>query len=386
MAMAACATVTRRAVLKTISAGAATVAFPWHALAKEERLDPRAYAHGLDIVTLNDKPLMIWSSWGYPPQPTGAPNWEHDVYCASLEAARPVVRPRVLVRAPEAQEPASAAVNDRQQLLITCEDGSDGIHQRAGLWNADLSPRVAYPLAVGRGGHSGHAAAIGDTFLVAFAEGWSRQHAAQSFRGLGAGEGIWLRWLDSQGAPGRLVKVSGHADGENNDWPMLAASQQNALIVWQQFPTRALKAALVSPTGVAKPFELVRELATGYAYDVCYLPSQRLYVVVAAQSRGGFCALIDLQGRLVYSTQSVPPITSEGRAVPSRFGSHMLYPVSPSGAAVLAIDRASAKVERTFSFSKSWEPMGTSAIWLTPRKALVASLTKAEITFEPIQF
>ena len=63
-------------------------------------------------------------------------------------------------------------MNSKGTLLMTCEDGDGGINQRAGMWDSSLRVLRKYPITIRRGGHSGHVAAMGERFLVAYSEGW----------------------------------------------------------------------------------------------------------------------------------------------------------------------------------------------------------------------
>src|SRR5207244_3663961 len=126
-------------------------------------------------------------------------HWQHDVYYSWLNPARPVLDVQTLAADDEAQEPASAAINSRGRILMSCEDGDGDINQRAGLWDAALNPIRAYPFTIRDGGHSGHVAALGDKFLVLYSEGWIDGGGVDN---LGTGDDVWARIVDNDGNTG----------------------------------------------------------------------------------------------------------------------------------------------------------------------------------------
>src|SRR5476651_580190 len=136
------------------------------AVAGDQEEDHRAWQHGVDLLRVGDKLLVVWGSPGNPPRSNLGGDWQHDVYYAWLNTSAAqtaaTIEPRVLVSQPEAQEPPSVAINTRGTILMTSEDGNGGINQHAGLWDSALQVLHEYPFTIRRGGHSGHVAALGD--------------------------------------------------------------------------------------------------------------------------------------------------------------------------------------------------------------------------------
>lgn len=120
---------------------------------------------------MNGRNLLIWSSWGNPPSVTLGGNWEHDIYYSWVDPCTLVVTPTILLKANEAQEPPSTAVNNRGNIFLTWEDDENGINQYAAFWDA-RSEKIGKKFLVRAGGHSGHTAASKDKFLVAYSEDW----------------------------------------------------------------------------------------------------------------------------------------------------------------------------------------------------------------------
>src|SRR4051812_12566151 len=75
-------------------------------------VDHRAYMHGVNLMQLGGKDIVLFSSNGYPPTlPTG--EWKSKMSYSVIDKnnAAATFSPKILVSAPGAQEPASAAVN-----------------------------------------------------------------------------------------------------------------------------------------------------------------------------------------------------------------------------------------------------------------------------------
>src|SRR3954471_23829781 len=76
--------------------------------------DHRAWQHGIDLLRVGPRLLLVWGSPGNPPVPNIGGDWQHDVYYAWLPettaqfATAPLaIEPQILVARPEAQEPPS---------------------------------------------------------------------------------------------------------------------------------------------------------------------------------------------------------------------------------------------------------------------------------------
>ncbi|MBC7951790.1 MAG: hypothetical protein H7Z12_08250 [Rhodospirillaceae bacterium] len=164
-------------------------------------------------------------------------NWTHDVFVA--DAGTPT-QPKPLIVAPEAQEPASAAISSDGRIMVTMEDGwntDSETTQRFGLYNADLTPVAAYPQLV---------AAAGRRFVVFYSDGWVKGGGVDD---LGSGQDVMARIFDSDGHLLRHVAI---ASGRSDWWPVLASSDRRTLLVWQRFvkgQTHAkLMMAVLNPT------------------------------------------------------------------------------------------------------------------------------------------
>ena len=348
--------------------------------------DHRAWQHGVNLVMVGGKLLVVWGSAGDPPQPNLGGAWPHDVYYAWLPTpASPDVAPvesRILVAQPEAQEPPSVAVNRRGTILMTCEDGNGGINQHAGLWQ-DARPgsgalRVLrpYPFTIKRGGHSGHVAAMGDRFLATYGEGWVE---GAGWRGLGTGKYVFARIIADTGALGREIKLTSNRVANPRDgWPLVAASDRNGLVVWQRYPELTLQAALIDASeAVVRWLQIIDGLPERYAYDVEFSSQLGSYVVAGSSGDGGFVALVSQTGHITKIQRGLPPMASESRIILGGDGSKLVgvYPIHPHGVAVIRLSADSIELARIIDHPYVWDYSGTTGTFVAPERVLFATLS-----------
>ncbi|HEY4373223.1 MAG TPA: hypothetical protein VGN52_14935 [Burkholderiales bacterium] len=356
------------------------------ARAGDEDEDHRAWQHGIDLLRVDGRLLLIWGSAGNPPRPNLGGDWPHDIYYDWIDAAAPhaAITPHVLVSRPEAQEPPSAALNSRGAILVTAEDGEDDINQRAGLWDTQLRVRKRWPFTIRKGGHSGHAAALGENFLVAYGEDWQE---GGGFMDRGTGRNIYARLVDGSGGTGPEITLArGHRDG----WPVLAASDRNWLVAWQRYGAPpSLYAATVSGNGTAGAARLVADgLPLRYAYDVAYAAAVERFVVMGNRGAHAFLALLDRDGAAVLMRDGLPPLASEARVVVREGGGECIavYPMMPRGIAVLRVLPREVELVRTVDHAHRWDYMGTTGLFTAPGRVLLATLTLAGVRLFAFEF
>jgi hypothetical protein len=317
----------------------------------------------------------VWGSAGIPPRPNLGGDWPHDVYYAWVDRNGTTGSPQVLVSGPEAQEPPSAAINSLGTILMTCEDGDGSINQRAGMWDSSLRVVRKYPFTIKRGGHSGHVAALGPRFLVAYGEGWVD---GGGFLGLGTGKNVLARIVGSDGTLGREIhltsdRVARHRDG----WPLVAASKSNWLVVWQRYPELSLQAALIDASGGVARRKIVDGLTVRYAYDVAYTAQLDMYVVAGSLEESGFVSLVNPAGDIVTTQRGLPPMVSESRIVLGSDGTHAIgvYPVSPRGIAVVRMSAKAVDLVKIIDHPHPWDYSGTTGTFVAPGRVLFATLS-----------
>jgi hypothetical protein len=352
--------------------------------------DHRAWQHGVNLIAVGDKLLLVWGSPGNPPKANVGGDWQHDVYydlldVASINIIPPdqeliPVNPKVLVAMPEAQEPPSVAVNHQGNILMTSEDGNGGINQHAGLWNSELQVIRRYPFTIRRGGHSGHVAAIGNQFMVTYGEGWID---GGGWRNLGTGESIYARIVDSKGKVGRELKLT-EAENQNprDSWPLVACSSNCCLAIWQRYPALRLQAVLIDLSGkVFANQTIMDDLPARYSYDVEYSADIGSYIVAGTSGDHGFISLVSQTGRIIKTRHDLPPMAAESRLVLRSDGRQLtaVYPVSPKGVAVLNISNDSIALLRVIDKDYVWDYAGTTGLFTSPDQVLFATLSTSGI-------
>lgn len=338
--------------------------------------DHRAWQHGVELLKLNGKNILIWGSWDNPPVASPGQDWKHDIYYASMDSCGKITPPSLLVGGHEAQEPPSAAVNSHGKILITWEDGSDGINQYATFWNArDRKPDKKF--LIRDGGHSGHVAASQDRFLVAYSEDWV--DADDGFLGRGTGKNLLARIVEDNGRVGPEINISPGNSAKREDWPLVAGSASGWMIVWQRYPRRTLHAVVVSRAGAVLPQTLIaKDLRVGYHYDVQYIPALDAYFILAATTNSGVAVLIDAQGKILARNDKLPPIVSESRFVWTTGPSGIIgiYPLIPSGVALVHVTAKKITLQETLTADFQWDYIGTVGTFVSPSKAVFATLSK----------
>lgn len=351
--------------------------------------DHRAWQHGVNLLRVGGKLLLVWGSDGNPPRGNPGAAWQHDVYYAWLDplstADAAALTPQVLVSRPEAQEPPSVAINAGGVILMTSEDGNGGINQQAGLRDSSLRVLRPYPFLIKRGGHSGHAAAMGDRFLVTYGEGWVD---GGGWRGLGTGEKVFARSVDGEGRLGREIRLTpDHIAHPRDGWPLVAGSDTNWLVVWQRYPELSLQAAVIDAAGtVIKRRQLMDGLPLRYSYDVQFAPQLAAYVVAGSSGDGGFVALLGVDGTVIRTQRGLPPMASESRIVLGQDGAHHIgvYPVRPHGIAVVRLSAGAIELLKLIDHATIWDYAGTTGTFVAPGRVLFATLSRSGVRIIPV--
>lgn len=322
--------------------------------------DKRAYQHGINLVTVSEsRKLLFWSSAIGAPGADGT--WTHDIFVA--DAGTPT-QPKPIIAAPEAQEPASAAISTDGRIMVTMEDGwntNSVTAQRFGLYNSDLSPVAAYPQLVAEGGHSGHVAAAGRRFVVFYSDGWVKGGGVDD---LGSGQDVIVRIFDSDGHLLRHVAV---ASGKRDWWPLVASSDRRTLLVWQRFVkgqthAKLMMAVLDPATGtlVTPPRSLAEMTVRYYTYAVSWVPATRRFLVTGTTKAGtGFACLLDEQGRVLAKRSDLPPMVRE--AWPAVNGTNVVTLTAPTGGMLLSVADDRITPLRRYTDRTPWAGIGAAA-------------------------
>jgi len=280
--------------------------------------DLRAYMHGIEAVRNDDGSYWVmFSAAGMPPTgPDQDGSWPHDVYYAKWGAGDGNLKPAKFISQPEAQEPVSIARTKDGHILVTFEDGyaaSRVLAQRYGIYDAALKAIKAYPNDVLDGGHSGHVAATASNFVVFYSEGWVDHGGVDD---LGTGKGVYASVYDSNGDNARAVQV---APNVREWWPMLAASPEKVLLIWQRYVPGKLYADLrmaVLDPATGRLTTAPKTLKTGiqyYVYQTAYVAAVDRFLVTGTTHGGaGFAYLLDSAGRITATLTGLPATVREG--------------------------------------------------------------------------
>lgn len=364
-----------------------------------EHTDPRAFQHGIDYVpTSNGQQLLIWSSAGIRPMgPDINGNWTHDVYFSTVKPqanSAIISAPTRFITAPEAQEPASAAITTIGTIMVTMEDGWNSknvLSQRYGVYNEQMEPISAYPQSAMDGGHSGHVAAVDNLFAIFYSEGWIEGGGQDN---LGSGNNIHLSIFNAHGDfITRRDDVTNSTD-TRDWWPLIAGSKERALLIWQRFQNSEdyaqLRYAIYHPKSnqwVLRDSEL--SAATSYyQYDVQYLPQiDRFLVLTNTPDNRGKGILISQQGEIIKTTEDLPPIVREAQPAIRKNGNGITiaYPASPSGIAVVNVSRDAIAFSHRVDFDAIWGTSGTDGFFLNDQRVLFSSLSRQGVNHHQVQ-
>lgn len=389
--------------------------------------DRRKYQHGIDFIPRDDGAYwLLWSSSpGNPPRgevkktlANGQPckHYTHDVYYSHIDPGDPKIEPQTLIALPEAQEPVSAAISKRQHILITMEDGSDSditnecngiIQQRYQVFNQALQPLSSINRVAWRGGHSGHATAVGDHYVIAYSEGWISGGGVDN---QGTGNDIVLDVIDEHGnlLQHRNIAVD---NGDPRDWwPLIAGSKHHAMLTWQRYVENSQRAQLMYSVYNPTTNELIKNttvLQTDvyyYHYDVQYLPGINRFIVagnhlgnmlirpgespVSVKTQKAFIFLLDDQGNIINrwseshkcepcNSYHTHPFVREAqpaiRAKENRVS--VLYPTKPKGALLFSISSSTISLSKYVDDNYYWHSLGTDGIFLDDNTAYFATLS-----------
>jgi len=349
-------------------------------------MDLRSYQHGIDFLPLPDgKYALIWSSSGNPP--TGADkngSWTHDIYYSLIDPANPVITPTMIISAPEAQEPSSAAISPDGHIFITNEDGyntQNVIAQRYGVYDTNLAPILPYPQMVEDGAHSGHVAAVGNRFVIFYSNGWVDDGGVDN---LGSGDNVLAKIYASDGKYQQAVEVC-VSQATRDWWPVVAGSSTHAALVWQRFVNDQTYADLVfslldPATGALLKDQVVLEQQVKYyTYNVTYIPAvDRFLALGTYEAGGGFAYLLDNDGNVVASNKTLPAIVRESHSIVlNQSGSALVAQVTaPTGLMALAVTPTDVLLKTTIAGDYEWRYTGIDGIFVNASQIYLVSLSE----------
>jgi hypothetical protein len=339
-----------------------------------EETDERSFQHGIDFIPLQDGSYyLFWSSSGNPPagaQTNG--DWSHNIYYSKIDTTSPQIDPVEFIAKPEAQEPVSAAIASDGHILLTMEDGWNArntIAQRYGVYDSNLEPIKPYPNDVLDGGHSGHTASAGGTFVVFYSDDWVEGGGVDD---LGTGDDVLAQVYDTNGEP--LYKVDVAVGEDTRDWwPLVAGSDNNALLLWQRYidgeEYADLMIAMLDPASgklVTQPQSLGVHVKY-YTYSCTFISGINRFLVLGTdEEANGFGILLDKTGKIISRNNELPPLVRESQPAVLESGdlAMIAFPMAPYGMALLSADEDAVTYRQVQQDRYAWGYAGTDGIFL----------------------
>lgn len=325
--------------------------------------DTRQYAHGVSIVENS----VLWSEKSDEQRKDG---WTHDIYKKQIGQSQV----NTLVADPEAQEPVSASATEETHI-ITYEDGYDSannVSQRFKLYDGDWQQLHEGTLL--DGGHSGHVASTNTHHVVFWSHGWVNGGGVNE---LGSGKDVIVSAISNEGETVHEIKISQAEDRDS--WPMLAASDDNAMLVWQQFNDDASEAALhyavydpETNALIAPPSELLPQVDF-YIYSTSYVEAAEQYVVAAQTDEGAVLSLLSKDGELLDQIDA-PALVRE--AAPAVQGDTLIFPQMPANYFSARVADDQLHLQASNSLDMHWGTSGTAGTFLDAQNVYFATLKK----------
>ena len=334
--------------------------------------DLRYYAHGVSIVENS----VLWSEKSDEERESG---WTHDIYKKEIGQTQV----ETLVSNPEAQEPVSASSTE-ETIIITYEDGYDtanNVAQRYKLYNDNWE--LLHEGTLLEGGHSGHVGSTNTHHVIFWSHDWVNGGGVNE---LGTGKEVIVSAISNEGEPLHEINLS-QAD-ERVSWPMLATSDDNALLVWQHFNDEATEAALhfavyntATNSLTVAPSELLPQVDF-YTYSISYVQATEQYVVAAQTKKGGTLLLLSKDGELIDQIDA-PDLVRE--ANPAVQENTLVFPQMPNSYFTVQVSDDQLQLQSSGELEVKWGTSGTTGMFLDAQHIYFATLNKEgleEITVE----
>jgi hypothetical protein len=319
---------------------------------------------------------LVWASSGNALKPWGAQEdgeWIHDVYYSSIDRNNPTIEPIKIIKAPLAQEPVSATINNAGHLMITMEDAwraKDTLAQTFGVYSEELEPIKPYQQTAFSGGHSGHVNAVGSKFAIFYSNEWVDGGGVDN---LGSGDDVLLNIYDTDGD---FINKSNVAVGRKSRdwWPLVAGSENTAFLLWQRFvPGKKYAELIFSIYDVEKEeyiktqFKL-KDNVKYYTYDVQYLAGINKFLVSGSDNLNkGFSILISTDGNIITEKELPLAIIRESQPAIKMLNtkeSKVIYPADPNSLVALSVTENRIIIDGEFNIGYDWEVSGTDGVFL----------------------
>ncbi len=355
-----------------------------------ETADYRAYAHGISYLEnpQTHKSYLIWSD-ACKKGIADDGSWTHDVYSMKVNMKKPKVKAvKRLIKAPEAQEPASSSCTGDGNMIVTFEDGNDAgdynLYQRYAIYDSKMKKLVKYPADIAAGGHSGHAASTSKHHIVFWCEGWID---GDGYENQGTGDDLYVTSMESDGSNPKTTEVA-KSENTRDWWPLPAASGNKSLLLWQRYVDGEEYAhlcySLYNPsTGNLETItenETIVELTDYklkyYCYHPVYLDGLNIYVVnLSTIDNKGVLLFIDEKGNLIKEVKDCADFVREAApAVRTDTNYTLYYPVGNSEIQSFEISPDYSVKSSVYDADYEWSECGTAGFLDAKGKVYFASL------------
>ncbi|WP_151898772.1 hypothetical protein [Oceanisphaera profunda] len=350
----------------------------------EQADDVRAYMHGINLAKRADGHYdLIWSAAS--DEVTKEGNWNHDIYTSTLNAQTPAIQAiRTLISAPEAQEPVSVSQTKNGMRMYTFEDGNQAknqVAQRFAIFDEQGHPVKQYPQTVKDGGHSGHTASTNEQHVIFWSDDWIEGGGVDN---LGSGKEVWVTAYTASGNKLHTKKIT-TLNNQRDWWPMIAASADRTMLVWQRFVEGETYAELMGAIYDPKTNKLIKQPIIlnkniqYYTYEVSYIESIKSFVVSATTHLNkGVLYVINENAMVTAKKQGLKAFVREAHPA-IKLGdkkSELMYPTAPTGFALFEVNANSISMQALIEDSYEWQYSGTVGFYTLKNDVYFASLSK----------
>ncbi len=371
----------RKKIIFSIIASVTIISFS--NVANAESIDYRQYAHGISFVEnpAANENYLVWSD-AFKKGVAKDGSWTHDVYRMKINMDDPKIKKvKRIIKAREAQEPASSSCTDDGNMIVTFEDGNDAgeyeLCQRFVIYDKRMHKVKKYPATVAMGGHSGHAASTSDHHIVFWCDGWIDGGGVDD---LGTGDDLYVTSMDSDGENEKTIPVA-ESEKTRDWWPVLSASDSEALLVWQRYldneEVSSLCMAMYNPADNKLKTMSVNEKVKYYMYNVVYLKNLQLFAVNAvAENNKGILLLIDNKGNIVRRIDDLEPFVREASPAVEILanGVNLYYPADKSDVQKISISTGLSIKSSVHKIDYTWADCGTAGFVDNNKKVWFAAL------------
>jgi hypothetical protein len=255
------------------------------------------------------------------------------------------------------------------------------LSQTFGVYNEDMESIKPYQQVAFSGGHSGHVSAVGDKFAIFYSNEWVDGGGVDN---LGSGDDVLLSIYDTEGS---FVNKSNVAVGSKTRdwWPLVAGSENKALLLWQRFVPGKKYADLmfsvydIETNGYIKTQIKLKSGIKYYTYDVQYLSEVDRFLVLGSDSLGkGFGILLSTEGGIIDEKELPLPVVREAQPAIKTLNTEeikVIYPAGHSSLVALSIMKNKIIIEGEFDADYNWETAGTDGVFLDNNDVYFVSLS-----------